>query len=218
MFLWQCSIVGHNWGHSEVGYLRPLHVPTSQSSCRITVSMFSTPSLQFAFSVCLWDQRKGYITFTINSNVNLMLSSAAAAWHKANKYYCFYYLPRENIRKLSSLHPPFHILPTPTPPRVFPPYASPSFPTPSPRNLLRLMLALSGGERRQSLQEYVHTWNVKYWNCIIKDTMWSPTLMLLSMLLLLCTKCSSFCFFLGRWALEVDMSHVLWQTATDESF
>lgn len=118
VFLWQCSIVGHNWGHSEVGYLRPLHVPTSQSSCRITVSMFSTPSLQFAFSVCLWDQRKGYITFTINSNVNLMLSSAAAAWHKANKYYCFYYLPRENIRKLSSLHPPFHILPTPTPPGV----------------------------------------------------------------------------------------------------
>lgn len=35
------------------------------------------------------------------------------------------------------------------------------------RNLPQLILALFGGERRQSLQESVHMWNVKYWNCTI---------------------------------------------------
>lgn len=95
------------------------------------------------------------------------------------------------------LFPSFHLRP-----QVFPLYASPSFPTHSHRNLLQLILALSGGERWQSRQEYVHMWNVKYWNCIIKDTVWSPTLtllLMLLMLLLLCTKCLLFCFFFGRW-------------------
>lgn len=44
------------------------------------------------------------------------------------------------------------------------------------RNLPQHILALFGGERRQSLQESVHMWNVKYWNCTIIKTQWSPTL------------------------------------------
>lgn len=89
-------------------------------------------------------------------------------------------------------------------------------------NLPQHTLALFGGERRQSLQESVHMWNVKYWNCTITERVWSPTLALffsmLLMLLSLCTKCLLLCYFSGGWVLQMGLKPWdAWQAAVDKS-
>ncbi len=160
---------------------------------------------------------------TTTTTLQPFYNSHATRFQQINYFYYFYYLPRETLCKsITSFLCPWHfstpVLPSPFPsvpilvpgflPNLnlhpCPPFSISftlsSFP-PShtlTKDLPQLIQALYGGERWQSLQEYVHMWNVKYWNCTIKDTVWSPTLMLFLMLLMLlslCTKCLLLCLF-----------------------